>query len=166
MNDQRLNLPLISRFILYTSISSLLSFTLGSIIGGKKSGFRFLAENAHRMPQTIQGWYFYHKTKNYYVMLGGIKMGLNYAFRTSFWVTTYIGIESILDHIRKCIDAANTMFASVLSGLIFSHFNRFSHIMTLRMFYLASSFGLINGILQDILRYQNGKYVWYLEIMK
>ncbi|KTW26773.1 hypothetical protein T552_02774 [Pneumocystis carinii B80] len=108
MNDNRLNLPIISRLILYTSVTSLISLTLGSIVGGKKSGLRFLAENAHRLPKTIQGWYFYHKTKNYYIMLGGIKTGLKYAFRASFWVNSYLGIEYILDYVRKCIDAGNT----------------------------------------------------------
>ncbi|EMR09095.1 hypothetical protein PNEG_02441 [Pneumocystis murina B123] len=163
MNDDRLNLPLISRLILYTSVSSFLSFTLGSIVGGKKSGLRFLVENAHRLPQTVQGWYFYHKTKNYYVMLGGIKVGLKYAFRTSLWVNIYLGMEYILDYVRKCIDAGNTVLASVLSGLIFSYVHQFSYTMTLRIFYLTSSLGLINGVLQDILRYRNGQYVWYLQ---
>lgn len=162
MNDERLSLPLVSRLIVYSSVSSLLCFTLGSILGAKKSGLRFLAENAHRLPRTIEGWYFYHKTKNYHVMLGGIKMGLKYAFRTSFWVTTYICIEAAIDRIRGCIDAANTMFASLFSGLMFCYFNKLSYTTTLRIFYLTGSLGLVSGILQDILRYRNGQYVWYL----
>ncbi|QSL64278.1 hypothetical protein MERGE_000434 [Pneumocystis wakefieldiae] len=153
MDDDRLNLPLVSRLILYTTVSSFISFTLGSIVGGKKSGLRFLAENAHRLPQTIQGC----------VMLGGIKMGLKYSIRTSFWVNIYLGIEYILDYLRKRIDAANTVLASVSTGLIFSFVHKFSYTMTLRIFYLTSSLGLINGVLHDILRYRNGQHVWYLQ---
>ncbi|KAG5437928.1 hypothetical protein PCANB_000274 [Pneumocystis canis] len=95
-------------------------------------------------------------------MLGGIKTGLKYAFRTSFWVTTYICIEATMDRLRKCIDAANTVIASVFSGIIFSQINRLSY-TTFRIFYLTGSFGFIHGILQDLIRYRNGQYVWYLK---
>ncbi len=37
------------------------------------ASLRFLAENAHRPPTTLQGWYFYNKTKNYRVLLAGFK---------------------------------------------------------------------------------------------
>ncbi|KAJ7086658.1 hypothetical protein C8R44DRAFT_820684 [Mycena epipterygia] len=50
---------------------------LGAMIGIKRGGqlasMRFLAENAHRTPTTQKGWYLYHKTKNYRVMLGALR---------------------------------------------------------------------------------------------
>ncbi|KAG5513646.1 hypothetical protein PMAC_000684 [Pneumocystis sp. 'macacae'] len=163
MNNERLGVPLVSRLVLYVSATSLVCFTLGSIVGGKKNGLRFFAENAHRLPTTIDGWYFYHKTKNYNVMLGAIKTGVKYALRTSFWVATYVCIEAGMDRIRKCVDVANTMFGTVLSGMVFSYTNRLSRTMVLRVFYLTNCFGFVNGILQDLIRYRNGQYVWYLE---
>ena len=38
---------------------------LGFIRGTRSASLKFLAENAHRPPRTLQGWYFYNKTKNY-----------------------------------------------------------------------------------------------------
>jgi hypothetical protein len=42
-------------------------FTLGFCTGlyqaAKRSSLVFMAENAHRRPDTVQGWYFYNKTK-------------------------------------------------------------------------------------------------------
>ncbi|KAJ7283854.1 hypothetical protein C8J57DRAFT_956575, partial [Mycena rebaudengoi] len=53
------------------------AMVLGGVIGvnrgARLASMRFLAENAHRMPTTQQGWYYYHKTKNYRVMLGGLR---------------------------------------------------------------------------------------------
>jgi len=48
---------------------------LGAYRGGRMASLRFLAENAHRAPKTVKGWYFYNKTKNYRMMYGGLKEG-------------------------------------------------------------------------------------------
>jgi len=47
----------------------------GSIRGARETSLRYLAENAHHMPRTREGWYFYWKTKNYRVALGALKEG-------------------------------------------------------------------------------------------
>ena len=48
---------------------------LGFYRGGRMASLQFLAENAHRAPKTIKGWYLYNKTKNYRIMYGGLKGG-------------------------------------------------------------------------------------------
>jgi hypothetical protein len=48
---------------------------LGFIRGSREAGLQFLAENAHRQPTTVRGWYFYNKTKNYQMIWSGLKMG-------------------------------------------------------------------------------------------
>ena len=48
---------------------------LGVYRGGRMASLRFLAENAHRAPKTVKGWYFYNKTKNYRMLYGGLKAG-------------------------------------------------------------------------------------------
>lgn len=40
-----------------------LGFIAGFYTAATKSGLVFMAENAHRRPNTVQGWYFYNKTK-------------------------------------------------------------------------------------------------------
>lgn len=53
--------------------TSLAGMMIGFARGSRMSALKFLAENAHRAPTTVQGWYFYNKTKNYRVLLGGFK---------------------------------------------------------------------------------------------
>jgi len=63
---------------------------LGFLRGSRASSLRYLAENAHRPPKTVEEWYFYHKTKNYKVLLGGLKQsgrdGLKFAGAGASWV--------------------------------------------------------------------------------
>lgn len=40
-----------------------LGFVAGFYTAATRSGLIFMAENAHRRPDTVQGWYFYNKTK-------------------------------------------------------------------------------------------------------
>lgn len=40
-----------------------LGFLTGMYNSANKAGLVFMAENAHRRPDTVQGWYFYNKTK-------------------------------------------------------------------------------------------------------
>ncbi|KAI0092085.1 hypothetical protein BDY19DRAFT_928245 [Irpex rosettiformis] len=67
----RLNIP--SRFYLLPGSAILLGLTLGFVRGSRTASLRFLAENVHHAPTTVQGWYFYNKTKNYRVIMGGLK---------------------------------------------------------------------------------------------
>ena len=71
---------------------------IGVVRGSRKEGLRFLAENAHRAPTTLQGWYFYNKTKNYRMILGGCAEGGRQGVRLS---TTAIGWVTIEESIRR-----------------------------------------------------------------
>lgn len=79
---------------------------LGMFRGGRREALRFLAENAHRAPTTLQGWYFYNKTKNYRVMLGAIKGagadGLRLGLTAVGWVAAEQTMERVgLDDVRE-----------------------------------------------------------------
>ena len=65
---------------------------LGVYRGGRMARLRFLAENAHRAPKTVKGWYFYNKTKNYRMMYGGLKEGAKDAV-SGLWAVESIGIN-------------------------------------------------------------------------
>ena len=73
---------------------------LGLSHGSQTAGLRFRAENAHRLPTTQKGWYFYHKSKNYHVMLGGFTEGLKLAPKLSLWTGSFFAIEAIVDNAR------------------------------------------------------------------
>lgn len=46
----------------------------------------YLAENAHRRPETVQGWYFYNKTKYYKMLLAGFRRGAGTGLQLAGWV--------------------------------------------------------------------------------
>ena len=73
---------------------------LGLSHGSKTSGLRFRAENAHRLPNTQKGWYLYHKSKNYNMMLGGLKDGLKLGPKVSLWACSVFAIEAAVDDAR------------------------------------------------------------------
>jgi hypothetical protein len=108
------------RLILMGSIGGLWGFAIGSYLGGKQTAFQYLAENAHKLPTTVQGWYFYHKTKNYKVILGGIKRGARMAIPTGAICLAYGAIEAGIDDIRKEADVFNSVMAGMGTGFLFS----------------------------------------------
>ncbi|KAG0169533.1 hypothetical protein DFQ28_003610 [Apophysomyces sp. BC1034] len=113
------------RLILMTSVGSFWGFAIGSYLGGRQSGLQYLAENAHRLPTTVQGWYFYHKTKNYRMMLGGVKRGARFATRTGALCLLYGALEAGLDDVRGEPDIFNSMTAGVTTGALFSALSKF-----------------------------------------
>lgn len=66
---------------------------LGFLRGARLSSLRYLAENAHRAPRTLEEWYFYHKTKNYRVLLGGLKASGREGVRLGAAGCLWVGIE-------------------------------------------------------------------------
>jgi hypothetical protein len=86
----RINLP--REVVVLPMSASLLGLTLGFIRGSRTSSLRFLAENAHRRPTTVQGWYFYNKTKNYRVLLGGMKQGAKESLKLGLIGLGWVGI--------------------------------------------------------------------------
>ncbi|GAA6043556.1 hypothetical protein JCM8097_001222 [Rhodosporidiobolus ruineniae] len=72
-------------------------FTSGLVSSSKLASKQFLAENAHRLPTTVQGWYFYQKTKNYRVLYGGIKGGLATGARLGLWTAAFVTLQDALD---------------------------------------------------------------------
>lgn len=109
-----------ARLLVLSGVGGFWGFGIGAILGGRQSALQYLAENAHRLPTTVQGWYFYHKTKNYRVMLGGVKRGVKYVIKTGGLCLLYGGIEAGLDEIRGEADIVNSVTAGVTTGALFS----------------------------------------------
>lgn len=80
---------------------SSIGFVAGFYTAAKRAGLVFMAENAHRRPDTVQGWYFYNKTKNYKVLLGGARGGIRTALRVGLWTSAYVGLESGVRYVRE-----------------------------------------------------------------
>lgn len=73
--------------------ASTFGFVSGLLSTSQRVSLQFLAENAHRQPTTLQGWYFYNKTKNYKIALEGVKGGLKTAARLGLWTSAFVGLQ-------------------------------------------------------------------------
>lgn len=100
LSQQRLSMAPQSRFIIGTTAATLIGMTLGVSQGAMMTGLRFRAENAHRLPASQTGWYLYHKSKNYHMMLGGLKEGLGMGLTQGVLVGAFIVLEEAVDQFR------------------------------------------------------------------
>lgn len=91
--------------LLIPTSAFLFGFVSGLVTSSRLSGRQFLAENAHRLPTTVQGWYFYTKTKNYRVMHGGIKGGLKTGGRLGAWTLAFIGLEEGIEYGMRSVSS-------------------------------------------------------------
>ncbi|KAI5367201.1 hypothetical protein Slin14017_G022370 [Septoria linicola] len=98
--DARLSLPLHARLPLATTIASFCGLILGLAKGSQDTNYRFRAENAHRLPTTQQGWFLYHKSKNYNMMLGAIKEGTRQSIKFGAWTGLFFLLEEGVDRGR------------------------------------------------------------------
>ena len=84
------------------------------------AGMRFRAEHSHVFPTTRTGWYLYHKSKNYHVMLGGIKEGLKMGTKVGFWAGGFFLVEEAVDRKRRTKDFLSTVVAGLTTAGAFS----------------------------------------------
>jgi hypothetical protein len=99
-----------------------LGCAIGIMRGGRAASLRFLAENAHRPPKTVQGWYFYKKTKNYRVMWGALKGAAREGARLGAITGVYVGVEEGANR-AGCREWAS-VGGGVGTGLLFGAVNR------------------------------------------
>ncbi len=116
----RIGLEPVKRIMLITGSASFWGFMLGGVIGSRQSGMQYLAENAHRLPKNMEGWYFYHKRKNYRMIWGALQKGAMYSAKTGALVGLFEILEASADFYRGGADLLNSMMAGVASGAIFS----------------------------------------------
>lgn len=107
----RLSLPFTLRLPLSTVLAGLAGSSLGVSYGATAASLRFRAENAHRMPTTPLGWFLYHKSKNYNVMLGGIVEGAKMGAKLGLLVGGFFTVEEAVDRVRGTKDFLSTVVA-------------------------------------------------------
>ncbi|RUP44766.1 hypothetical protein BC936DRAFT_149032 [Jimgerdemannia flammicorona] len=159
----RAGLPPASRILTMTTVGSLWGFVIGSYIGGRQSGVQYLAENAHKLPRTVQGWYFYHKTKNYKVMMGGIRKGFRFAGKTGGLCLAYGLIEAAIDRAREEADVINSAVAGVTTGAMFAAMTKLSRQSVRYSLAFGATCGLVTGGLNDLQNYINGQPPSYVQ---
>ncbi|KAF9395221.1 hypothetical protein BGX21_010022 [Mortierella sp. AD011] len=158
----RIGLEPVKRITLITGTSSFWGFILGGVIGSRQSGMQYLAENAHRLPKNMEGWYFYHKRKNYRMAWGALRKGAVYAAKTGALVGLFEVLEASADFYRGGADLFNSMAAGIASGALFSVANKLPRQSTKHTLMLGAGYGLVSGALQDLSSFLKGTPVWYL----
>ncbi|EGO01717.1 hypothetical protein SERLA73DRAFT_28495, partial [Serpula lacrymans var. lacrymans S7.3] len=82
-----------SRYFILPASAAVVGTLIGMVRGSRLAALRFLAENAHRPPTTVRGWYFYNKTKNYRRMQGGLKAAGVDGSKLALTALGWVGIE-------------------------------------------------------------------------
>ncbi|KXN74637.1 hypothetical protein CONCODRAFT_34262 [Conidiobolus coronatus NRRL 28638] len=116
--------------------STLLGFAIDGYSGGKMASYRYRAEHQHKKPKSIQQWYFYHKTKNYKVILESIYKGSRMtakltALSCSFLVLEYCG-DFVTD--RKLPIVSSTL-AGLVTATVVGKFRKFLYNIFIICFY-------------------------------
>ena len=182
--EERLSVPTIPRIFGGVTLAFLAGASLGISHGGKLAGMRFRAENAHRFPTTPSGWYLYHKSKNYHVIVGGVKEGIRMGARVGFWTGTFLVIESSLDKWRETKDFISSSIAGFSVASAFSLTSKSSerskaiwvdltHITTdqfplmtaVRTLKSGLYGGILYGLVQDVLGLARGRQLRYVDLI-
>ena len=94
-----IHLTIPPRALILPGAAVVVGTVIGLMRGSRRVSLQFLAENAHRPPRTVQGWYFYNKTKNYKVMLGGLQQAGVDAGKLGATALGWVGIEEGLERV-------------------------------------------------------------------
>jgi hypothetical protein len=166
---ERLSLDPSTRGALGFGSAFFVGSALGLSHGGQTAGLRFRAENAHRLPTSQKGWYFYHKSKNYHTLLGGVKEGARMGAKLGFWVAAFMTMEEAVDEWRgggKNRDFLSTVAAGLTTSGAFSLWNQFPMTTAARTAKTGLRIGLGYGLLQDAFSLLQGRKIGYVEFIK
>ncbi|KAI9639575.1 uncharacterized protein MKK02DRAFT_39895 [Dioszegia hungarica] len=108
----RIDLMIPTNLLVLPASAALVGLVIGMSRGGSRARLRFLAENAHRPPTTIQGWYFYTKTRNYRVFFSAAKMGAKYALGLGGATAGFVLLDEGAGWVRERVvgvEAAGTL---------------------------------------------------------
>lgn len=109
-----------SRYFVLPVSAAILGTLIGAVRGSRRASLRFLAENAHRPPTTVQGWYFYNKTKNYRRMAAGLQEGGLNAMKLGVAALVWVGIEDGLERSGQPWAEARELGAGVGTASMFT----------------------------------------------
>ncbi|CCA73326.1 hypothetical protein PIIN_07281 [Serendipita indica DSM 11827] len=90
------------------------------IQGARAAQLRYLAENAHNPPRTVQGWYFYNKTKNYRMMWAGLREGAKTGAKVGSFGLLWGGIEEAVLRIAPGMEPVKELIAGTSSSMLFA----------------------------------------------
>lgn len=148
-----------SPILIPTFSASIVGFVSGMVSSGKLSGAQFTCENLHRLPTSRQAAYLFQKTKNYRIILGGLKGGIRSGARLGAWTgafcsmkeITLLGIQSGIGHEDQlhCRFLAGG-FSGFVLALGASSLYRLRPIYSPRRLMLGGLIGMVAGGAEDL----------------
>ncbi|KAJ2713936.1 hypothetical protein H4R19_001997 [Coemansia spiralis] len=129
---------------------------IGGYLGAQQSSRQYLAERAHRLPTTVEGWYFYHKWKNYRVIMGALRRSVHYAPRLAGCVMAFAATEAALDCAFGHVQMASTVLASTATAVAISLATRLPKSSARRARMAGLGVGIVVGAAQDIVAWASG----------
>ncbi|KAF8138223.1 hypothetical protein EV363DRAFT_516276 [Boletus edulis] len=109
-----------SRYFILPASAAIMGTLIGAVRGSRRASLRYLAENAHRPPTTVQGWYFYNKTKNYRRMAAGLQEGGLNAMKLGVAALVWVGVEDGLERCGQPWAEAKELGAGVGTASVFA----------------------------------------------
>ncbi|KAI3404842.2 hypothetical protein KGF56_002359 [Candida oxycetoniae] len=149
-----------------TSTGALVGVMIGFYEGVKKSAARYLVENAHRLPTTKGGWYFYHKRKNYEMIVGGMSSGIKTGVTFGGFLAALSLLEYSLDFARGQIDFINTTVSCFIGTGLYTRYKQLNIIPARKMVIRGTIAGLLLGLVEDAMINARSGKVWYIEELK
>ncbi|GMM32206.1 hypothetical protein DAMA08_049510 [Martiniozyma asiatica (nom. inval.)] len=161
--EERLSLPAPARIALFSLAASSMGAFGGMVHGWSQASLKYLAANAHRLPTSYNGWFFYHKRKTYYCTKNAMSLAFSTGARLGFWIGGIFSLEAGLDWIRGRKDFVNTTMACVLPGFGYAWFKGLGGVQAKELIHKGGKIGLILGLSQDGLNIIRGVDVWWLD---
>ncbi|KAF7789379.1 hypothetical protein EIP86_000323 [Pleurotus ostreatoroseus] len=146
-NPEAIRLTIPPRYYLLPGAAVILGTTLGLLRGSRRESLRFLAENVHRPPTTVRGWYLYNKTKNYRVMMGGLRQAGMDAGRLAAAAAVFVGVEEVAERMGGIVGEVGDVLAGIGTGAVFSMLYRLPRRQAGRMVAAGMMIGgLVSGL--------------------
>lgn len=151
MSD-RLGLEPVHRVVLLGGLAGVYGLFHGVAKGAKLASFRYLAENAHRLPRTKGTWYFFHKRKNYVLLKHGMNTGALLALKYGGVTVAFFACEAALDTSLEKVSWISTAGSSAIIGTSVALFQRLGTRQMFRSVRNFVIFGILAGLVQDQVR--------------
>lgn len=161
--EERFGLPVPARLALLGMGAGIVGAFGGMVHGWSQASLKYLASNAHRLPKSYNGWFFYHKRKSYYCATSAMATAFTTGLKLGAFVIGVFGTEAALDWARNGQkDAADTAMAVCLTGFAYAWAKNMTPVQAKQLINKGGKIGLGFGLAQDGLQFVRGANVWYL----
>lgn len=161
--EDRFGLPVPARLTLFGLGAGIMGGVGGMIHGWSQASLKYLAANAHRLPKSYNGWFFYHKRKSYYCTKSAMALAFTTGIRLSSFVVGIFALEAGFDYLRDGQkDWANTAMAISLPGFGYAWAKGMNKVQAKELINKGGKLGVGFGLAQDGLQFIRGADVWYL----